>query len=313
MAHEFESGFFVHQPAWHGLGTVLDNPPTCLQALERSGLDWDVELTPVYTNEFDPIMVPDYHAVRRSSDARVLGVVGKNYHPLQNREAFAFFDGFVADKHVALEAAGSLRNGQVVWILARILDAAADVAPGDTVAPFFLLSTGHDGHTKLRLGYSEIRVVCMNTMRMALAENAHSVTLRHTRNVAESLLAARECVDLARRRFMVSVEVYRAMERRGLDANAFRAYVVKVFGAPGADPLDKASTPRNYEALERLFESGPGAREAGRSVWGAYNAVTHWLDFERGRSVDSRTMSSWFGEGAEVRERAHREAVALSS
>ncbi|WP_036486675.1 DUF932 domain-containing protein, partial [Myxosarcina sp. GI1] len=113
MPHEFESGFFVAKPAWHGLGKVLNNPPTTQQAIVEADLDWIVEEHPIYQSPepYEYTSLPNYKLLIRSSDRQTLGVVGKNYKPLQNQDAFKWFDFLLHEGNVSLEAAGSLKRG----------------------------------------------------------------------------------------------------------------------------------------------------------------------------------------------------------
>lgn len=304
MAHEFESGMFVGQGAWHRLGVVLQEPPTVEEAIQVAGLDWTVELEPVYLS--DGRMVSERRAVVRSSDRSVLGTVGPEYEPLQNHEAFAWFNPFLAERNVALETAGSLRGGRRVWVQARVRDEAAEVAPGDVVRPFLLLYTGHDGTLSVGVQFSVTRVVCMNTLRAARGEGG-IIKVRHTAAVREGLAAVRETVDLVRRTFSASVEQYRAMQRRALGVEGLEAYIRKVLEVPA----DAEKLPRAWDQILENFEAGAGAETHRGTVWGAYNAVTEWTGSQRGKDEESRLDSTWFGTAAGIRGRAHEEAVAL--
>src|SRR5678815_2693601 len=166
MAHEVESGMFVGQPAWHGLGTVLPNAPSIEDAIVCAGLDWTVKLAPLaIVADGRPV---DHCATVRESDDSILGVVGPGYVPLQNREAFAWFQPMVESGAVTLEAAGSLREGRRIWILGRCADSSADIVPGDEVRQYLLLAHGHDGSLAIRVGFTSVRVVCANTLRASL-------------------------------------------------------------------------------------------------------------------------------------------------
>jgi len=124
--HEIEtvnnqaSTFSVREVPWHGLGTILDNPPTIEEAIKLAGLDWTVSMQPTYCKvDGNDVKLPN-RAVVRSTDRKVLGVVGPTYEPLQNAAAFQFFQPVIDEGHVTLETAGSLKGGQRVWILAKV-------------------------------------------------------------------------------------------------------------------------------------------------------------------------------------------------
>jgi len=296
MAHQFESGFFVSEPAWHGLGTVVEDAPNTADAIRLAGLDWTVESCPVFDGEGSEI--DGWKAQTRSDNGRVLGVTRAQFKPLQNHEAFAFFDYFLCDGDCSLESAGALQDGKTVWILAKI-NVEADVSPGDRIDPYFLLSNGHAGNLKLRTDMVNVRVVCNNTLSAALGDSGASIAFMHRSKVVDSLMAVRETVDLAKRSFALSIEDFRILKARGLDVEGFRKYVQEVFES------EENKVPRCFEELERSFDGGgPGSDLAGHTLWGAYNAVTDWIDHRRGRSDETRLQASWFGVGSELRERA---------
>jgi len=363
MSHEFESGFVVRDAAWHGLATVLSDPPTTAEGLRRAGLDWDVRLAPILAMDYASdvvngtageltgmeIPISSHRAVVRSTDQRVLGVVGADYVPVQNREAFAFFDPLIEQGHAALESAGSLKEGKRVWVLARILGSGSEVSEGDRIEPYLLVSTAHDGSRAVTVDFTAVRVVCWNTLGRAErpSDAARSgVRIRHVGDPAGALAQVSTFVDAARRTFALSLEDWRAMRSRGIDANGLERYVTRVLRAEESREglerelglvedrllslfpeeatqrialLERAgelraqleSRPRAFEDVARLFEEGPGVAMAGATVYGAYNAVTHWIDHERGRSAENRLESTWFGVGRSIRARAHTEAMAL--
>jgi phage/plasmid-like protein (TIGR03299 family) len=159
MAHEIDTMAFLGKTPWHGLGTALeasdlyDWQRTCAKA----GLDWEVELTPLVTADTNAKVT--HRAVRRKSDNRILGVVGPKYCPLQNKDAFKWFQPFLDAKEAALHTAGSLCNGSRVWVLAKVSRDPLVIAAGDEVEKFVLLSHGHDGSLAVRVGFTPIRVV----------------------------------------------------------------------------------------------------------------------------------------------------------
>lgn len=346
MAHYFESGFFVREKAWHGLGTVLDDAPSTREALRLAGLDWHVNLQPVYArldgdgphagNTLEcpdaRAMVRDIHQQDGSIKSDVLGIVGTRYVPLQNVDAFRWFDPLVADRDVELEAAGSVKEGRHVWILARIKSDPLQVGrrPDDVACAYLLLSNTHDGTRSVTVAFTPIRVVCWNTLsaanRAADARGASSRKVRHTRAAANTLEGVRETINLAARDFSAKALVWRDMAKTDLApressqlARIVQRYARLVFGAPGA--VDKAKAEgtvadlpevRAEPHLWKLLHDGPGADSAGVSPFGLYMAATHYSDHQNGHSASTRLASTWFGAGASVRERAETEAMALA-
>ncbi|MBF2026369.1 MAG: DUF932 domain-containing protein [Oscillatoriales cyanobacterium C42_A2020_001] len=307
MAHEFESGFFVAQAAWHRLGTVLQNPPTVEDAIVKAGLDWRVLEEPIIeTGEETPTLRK--HLIR-DRDRQLLGTVVHNYVPLQNEDAFHWFDPLLHKGCVKLEAAGSLQRGQRVWILARICNLQAEVRYDDLVCPYLLLHNSHNGSTAAWIQFTPIRVVCMNTLAGATVNRfgdlgqKKAICIPHTLTLHEQLARIQTLVDLTKREFQFSVEEYLSMENQELTDELLTAYLGSVLGV---------RNPARHPAWEQLlanFESGRGNQ--GKTLWDAYNAVTEWLEHQRETCVEARLISNWFGAGATLRIKAHTAAIAL--
>lgn len=318
MSAEVERMFSLKLVPWHGEGIILDNPPTTEEAIKCAGLDWDVHLVKLGgTFEGEALEGVNAWATVRGSDKRVLGTVGPTYRPLQNRDAFKFFQPVLDAGEAHLETAGSLRQGERVWILARIKQDPVEIVPGDAVLSYILLSNGHDGTMAVRVGFSSIRVVCANTLAAAHEQGASKLLrVRHTENAAKTLDEVREIMDLGRREFVASTEKMRALARKGVSAADVKEYVRKVF-APKVTMLDEEETENKCERLMGkiipLFEKGRGNDLPGvkGTMWGAYNAVSEYLGWERGRD-DIRLDSLWFGDAANVNKKAFDLALKLA-
>jgi phage/plasmid-like protein (TIGR03299 family) len=306
MAHLVEMMFSVRKTPWHGLGSVLDDPPTMEQGLRLAGLDWDVRRERLYTQ--DGTEAPAF-AVVRESDNKVLGAVGEKYRPLQNREAFAWFEPFLMAGEANLETAGSLAGGSRVWVLAKLNRDPMVVAPGDEVEKFLLLSNSHDGSLAVRVGFTPIRVVCNNTLTLAHAsKDSQLIRLKHSSGVVANLENVRDTVNSINARFEATAEQYRLLARKDINQADLRKYVQRVL-----DVGDKPGTrmANMIRRIEELFEAGEGnaTQHVRGTYWAVYNAATEWLSHERGRSQDSRLGSLWYGDGAGLNARAL--AVAL--
>ena len=155
--HQFESGFFVGQPAWHHLGTVLDNAPTTEDAIVRAKLDWRVIEEPILQADGDKT-APKKRLVR-DRDRHQLGIVDRDYTPLQNDMAFRWFDPLLEKGRIQLDAAGSLQGGRHIWILAKVKNMEGKIGHEDWVRPYLLLHNSHDGSDAVWLQFTPIRVV----------------------------------------------------------------------------------------------------------------------------------------------------------
>lgn len=307
MSHEIEGNrmMYVGETPWHKLGVRLENPPTVAEGIKAAGLDWGVRLERCQLGDGRPV---DAFATIRELDSKILGVVGPRYEVLQNLDAFKFFDPFLESGAATLHTAGCLDEGRRIWVLAHVTNGKQDVVAGDRVDSFILLSNSHDGTLAVRVGFTPIRVVCANTLSMAHNDRAGSQLLRvrHTASVKDTLDKIREVMDAANKQFAASIEQYRALAARHVNATDLRKYVRQVYQAPD-DPKDDSSRLHNIlaDAVQRA-EYGKGAQLplVRGTLWAAYNGVTEALTWARGANQDKRLNSLWFGSSAELSRRA---------
>lgn len=205
MAHEItstDSLFSVRYAPWHGLGEVIENAPTSEDALRIAGLDWEVIQQPLYTKADDQwfsvtepgVPVEDYRANLRGDNGTVLGVVSNGYKVVQNREAFAFSDALIRSGDVRYETAGSLRGGKKVWMLGR-MDSRKIL--GDETVPYLLITNGHDGRNAVRCCLTPVRVVCANTLNLALTTAVRSWSTNHQGDIHSKLQEAERALELS--------------------------------------------------------------------------------------------------------------------
>lgn len=203
MAANVESMFYVRETPWHGLGTKVEEAPTSEEALRLAGLAWCVEQTPVYTDA--GLLIPGYKANRRDTDGTILGIVSDRYKIVQNTEAFAFTDAIVGETEdgvVKYETAGSLCGGKQIWLLAKM---PTKKVLDDDIEPYMFFSNSHDGSGAIKVGMTPIRVVCQNTLNMAMNSAKRSWSTRHMGDMKSKLEEAKLCLQLANK-YMVSLD-----------------------------------------------------------------------------------------------------------
>lgn len=193
MSANVETMFYVRETPWHGMGTRVEKAPTSADAIQLAGLDWDV-IPHVLTTDTG-IPVPGYFANVRDSDNSVLGVVGKQYTIVQNRDAFAFSDSLLGEG-VTYETAGSLANGKRIWLLARLPEVYKIL--GDEVVPYLVLTNTHDGTGSIKVAMTPTRVVCQNTLNAALSSAKRTWSAVHKRSVNSKIDEARQTLGFAR-------------------------------------------------------------------------------------------------------------------
>lgn len=337
MAHQFDSGLFVNSDLhreWHGLGNVIATAPkTTAEAMQLAGMNWTVDESPVITMPAagaKPILVPGWKCLTRSDNKEVLHVAKDSWTPVQNHEAFGWFDPFIQDGDASISAAVSLQGGKRIAITAKLKDGIGDVGTNDPIEAYLLLFNSHDGTLCLGIKYTNIRVVCHNTLSANLnGMRANSIAgggdmewaakyvkLRHTSSIHENLNAVQNAIDLSKRGFKYTLEEYRAMAKVDLTTELFRKYLTSVFEAD--IPKDKTIEDlRCYDPIAKNFESGVGSDIAGKTLWGAYNAVTEWTSHQRGgaendiEATRNRLNSLWFGASEKTNAIAHQAALAM--
>ena len=326
MAHNLEiyggqaSMMYVDDPPWHGLGTQLDGPATAEEAIRAARLDWAVGKIPLAAyNGSKWREVPGQYAIVREdrwgqgSDDAVLGAVGGDYMPLQNAEAFQFFDPIVGQNAAVYHTAGALGRGERIWILAKLPEGIR-VVGDDITDKYLLLCNSHDGTSAVQVKFTPIRVVCQNTLTMAL-KTGSTLRIPHTRSMQERLAQADELLGIVHKHYDTIAEQLQAMARVQLNGQRLDEYLEKVFRLPPGARQEKA---RRRVLLDRVraqyfFVEGQGNRLHGvpGTLWAAYNGITELVDHrvsdpKRGRvqSKDGRLESTWFGRGSLIKAKA---------
>ncbi len=190
MSAEVESMFYVgREKPWHGLGVSVEEAPSSERALTLAGLDWDVIQKPIFTSTGEEI--GGYKANVRSTDNCILGVVSDKYKVVQNKEAFSFTDTLLGEG-VRYETAGSLQGGKKVWLLARL--PREYIISGERISPYLVFSTSHDGSGAVKVAITPIRVVCNNTLNLALNTASRSFSMMHTSSVQSKIQEAHDAL-----------------------------------------------------------------------------------------------------------------------
>jgi len=204
------SFFSVQEKAWHGLGQIVQDYPTSKEALEFAALNYTVEKRPLFTYDGENnrahndnadileanVLVPGYFATLRTDTDQVLGLVGKEYKIVQNVDAFTFFDSIVGGDGILYETAGALGNGERIFITAKLPD-YIKVGSDDLIEKYIFLTTSHDGSGSITAAFTPIRIVCANTLSMALNNCSNVVKIRHTESAQERLKQAHKIMGIS--------------------------------------------------------------------------------------------------------------------
>ena len=268
MSANVETMMYVRNKPWHGLGTEVPEALTSADALRFAGLDWTVRQEPVYNARGG--VISGYKSNVRDTDGSVLGIVGDRYKVVQNVDAFHFTDDLIGGD-VRYETAGSLRDGKQIWLLARMPERRV---AGDSVEPYLCFTNSHDGGGGLKVCMTPIRVVCNNTLNLALGSAKRIWSMRHTENIRERMQEARDCLFLADE-YMTNLAVYadRAANTRLYEAD-IKAIVEELF------PITEKSSPREKATAEKCRNEfmvcyyAPDIRQFRGTSWGVINAAS---------------------------------------
>lgn len=304
------SMMYVGETPWHRLGTRLDKPATSEEAIRAAGLDFTVEKFHLETSP-DNLPVGSHFATVRTDTMEVLGVVGSRYEPIQNKDAFTTFDALVGEGEAIYHTAGALGKGERIWLLAKLPDYIR-VNGNDIVEKFLLLVNSHDGSGAVRVRLTPIRVVCENTLSLALSGAEQEVHIRHTLNAKEKLKEAHEILGLTNKLYEQLDAIFNRMSETKVEHPTLTEYVKTVF-PEDSESKDRSWVRKVHDTVFELAESGKGAETARGTVWGAYNAVTEFVDHYRHTRGDEnhRLKSVWFGSGERIKRNAFRIATAL--
>lgn len=322
------SFFSVKEKAWHSLGTVIENYPTSAQALLYAGLDYSVEKRPLFTldnqndnifknpernsliNTFDAqILVPGYCSTIRTDNQEVLGVVGKDYHVVQNIEAFSFFDSIVGSGDgIRYETAGALGKGEKIFITAKLPEYIR-IGRDDLLEQYIFLTTSHDGFGSITASFTPVRIVCQNTLNAALRNCTNTVKIRHTASATEKLKQAHQLMGISNLFAKEIGEMFNYWAKVRLSDTETKR-LVQIAMAPGKEVFQNLRDGREDELsahynniVDGVLEysaTSPTQKEitTQNTLFGAYNAVTGYFQNVRNFKNDELKFKSiMYGTG----------------
>jgi phage/plasmid-like protein (TIGR03299 family) len=316
MAHEIEildgmaSMAYAGDVPWHGLGVKVPNDLTPAQMLDAANLNWTVEKIPAYASIDGKQISIGQSALVRSTDNKILDVVSNDWNPVQNHDAFEFFNDFVGAGDMEMHTAGSLKDGQIVWGLAKIKE-SFELFKGDQIDSYLLFSNFHKYGFSTDVRFTPIRVVCNNTLSLSLSskvERMVKISHRHVfdpDNVKGMLGVATE--KLAKYKEMAAF----LGSKKAKNENIVE-YFSRIFPITTNKEENKKDVSRNASTAFSILETQPGANYAEGSWWQPFNAVTYMTDHLMGRSSDTRMTSAWYGYNKGLKTKALELAIEMA-
>ena len=335
MVAAVETMAFAGEVPWHGLGVPVNDTMTPEEMLEAAGLNWTVSRRPAYTIK-DPVWhenvglinAEGHHFIVRDTDNSVLSACGNDYVPFQNAETFKFFKKFVSNGEMKMETAGSLKDGQDIWGLAK-LESSFELPGGDRIEGYLLIDSPHVSGKALTIMFTPIRVVCANTMALALNSEGKRFRVLHLQAFDDDIMkAAEEALGISETKMAefqeqttflsskqakpIDIQKFIAellqpellIERAKLDIAMEKAGSIGELDVPFAEQFN-----RTAEQVHDAITLSPGAdlKSAKGTWWGALNGVTYVMDHtkrESERVKGGALYSTWLGPNAAIKRRA---------
>jgi len=284
---------------WHSLGIELNHPRTAREAIEMAGLNYTIVKKPLGLKTG---LKQESYATLRTDTDDILGVVGERYEPVQNIDAFTFFDTLVADDEAIYETAGVFGKGEGIWILAK-LPGFMKVHGNDIVNKYLLLTNSHDGSSQVQVRLTPIRVVCNNTLTAALQGDG-DIAISHAANTASYLKQAFTILELSNSLYAQLDVMFNAMASRKITQQQLRDYV-QALVPDNEEAENTARTEKIRTSVLQLHDSGHGSSLAKGTVWGAFNSVAEYTDHLMSDEDSTTQLNSiWFGRGEQLKEKA---------
>ena len=293
MSHEVETMFSVREKPWHyemtkDVTKIIQEAPTSAEALEAAGLKWKVEAKPIFTDQ--GVEIPNYKANTRDSDNKVLGVVTDRYKIVQNEEAFAFTDELLGGG-VRYETAGSLYGGKKVWLLAKLPEVKV---AGDVTEPYVCFTNSHDGTGSVRVCMTPVRVVCNNTLNVALGSAKRSWSTIHVGDMSEKIMEAQRVLELAGK-YMEDLDEYaEQMANVPVKFDEILKIVNEIF------PYEEDSSNRIKTTMKKARTEfmtcyyAPDIEKFRGTAWGAINAIADFVDHsDPARKTQNYAENNW--------------------
>ena len=320
MAHELEivngeaAMAYVGQTPWHGLGKKVPADLSPEQMLKAANLDWAVEKRDVYYKDTNGNMkiAPNKKSIVRASDDKFFSITSDAWNPVQNIDAFRFFDDFVKSGNMEMHTAGSLRDGKIVWAMAQIKE-SFEIFGGDRVDGYLLFSNPHEFGRSIDIRFTPIRVVCNNTLTFSLDQaSKSSVTLTHRSKFNPEEIKA--TLGIAKDLLGSYKQAAKFLGSKKFTKESINEYFNRVFPSMSYDDKKKeeiekglyAKEPVSRQAKEakEVMHTQPGAEFGQGTWWQAFNTVTYLTDHKLGRSKDARLTSAWYGQNQKRKQHA---------
>jgi len=307
MAHLVETMAYAGEVPWHGLGTKVEDGISVADMLKAANLNWNVVKTPTFYKVDGKTFSTGKSALVRESDGMFLSNVSDNWEPCQNHEAFTIFEEFVERNELEMHTAGSLKEGRIVWGLAKMNDKFA-LFNDDVTEQYLLLVNPHQFGNSIHVRSTPIRVVCNNTLSLSLGQVSNVQANQNHRGKFDVEMM-KEAIGIARTKLTKYQEMAQYLSTKRYEDEKFKEFLNKVFPNHTSKEEKSLDLSRNAKRAYEIVETQPGAEFGRGTWWQAFNTVTYLTDHELGRNTDTRLESAWFGVNKDRKNKALELAV----
>ena len=298
---------YTGQVPWHGLGVQVEDDLTPAEFQKAAGLDWDVIEAPVYADFNGKRIESGHKMLIRETDAKPLTIITGDWNPVQNSEAFEFFNEFCEVGAMKMETAGSLKGGQWVWALAKMTE-TFELFGGDNIEGYLLFSNPHIYGRGIDIQQTLTRVVCSNTINVALqGASTNKVRFNHRRVFDADM--AKELLGLASDKLDNFKTMAQFLGTKSYKDEIVAEYFDDVFPGYSKKEGEERKSSKNALRAFEVLETQPGAEFAKGTWWQALNAATYLVDHEIGKSQESRLTSNFYGANKNLKVRALDKAL----
>ena len=309
MSHMVKSMAPTDNIPWHGLGCKVSNNLTPVQMMQAARADWKVREAESYVTFDGKQILTGKKCLIREDTGKILTHVGRDWHSFQNIKAFEFFNEYIQTNVMDMDTAGSLKDGKIVWALAKVKDTSFDLFGGDRVDSYLLFSNPHQYGKSINIRFTPIRVVCYNTLTWALGVEAkRGVRMSHA--IAFDEEGVKKTLGIAREEFASCKEMAEFLGKKQYSKDSLYEYYSEIFLKDSSN-LDKkiSEIVGNAKRCLELVETQPGAEYAKGSWWQAFNSVTYLTDHIQGKTREGRLYNQWYGKNQLRKIKAAEKAV----
>ena len=322
MPANVQSMAYYGEKPWHALGKVVRKGATAEEMIRVAGLDWEVELQPARGSRkinkrgeysrYEVVRLPRCDTEEQIS----LALVSRRYQPLQNAEAFNFFDSIVGDGKAYFETAGALGGGERIWVMARMPE-PMEIVRGDECWKYLLLSNTHNGEGAVTVKFTPVRVVCQNTLILAMEDGQKAYRVRHSRVMMKfRLKELAKFLAITQEVFLKAGTLFKRLAGVEITEERLLQYLEAIFPKTESQKTEGKEPPK-WTYIRELLDTKPDLQLKGvrGTLWGVYNAITYFEDYKQliqEEEPDRRLERTWFGSGADVKLKALQKAQELS-